>query len=43
MSAEEIASSANDLIQFLFDSRHTFADIYSVFSAVLAFGAKNLY
>jgi len=35
VSSEEIARSPNDLINFIFDSRHTFADIYSCFNAIL--------
>jgi hypothetical protein len=40
---ETIASNPDDLIAFIFDSRHTFADIYSTFNAVLLYGVKNLY
>jgi hypothetical protein len=29
MSSEEIASNNDDLINFIFDYRHTFADIYT--------------
>lgn len=43
LDAETIASDQNDLINFIFDSRHTFADIYTTFNAVLLYGIKNLY
>lgn len=43
MDADTIANSQNDLVSFIFDSRHTFADIYSTFNNVLLFGVKNLY
>ncbi len=31
MNSEEISEKADDLIDFIFDYRHTFADIYSSF------------
>lgn len=40
---ESIASNSDDLVSFIFDSRHTFADIYSTFDSILQFGVKNLY
>lgn len=43
MDDESIASNADDLIGFIFDSRHTFADIYSTFDCILQYGVKNLY
>lgn len=43
MDAESIASNADNLIGFIFDSRHTFADIYSTFDCILQYGVKNLY
>lgn len=30
-----IASSPDDLVAFIFDSRHTFADIYSTYNCIL--------
>lgn len=32
---ESIADNTNDLISFIFDSRHTFADIYTTFNRIL--------
>ena len=43
IDSEAIASNPNDLVAFIFDSRHTFADIYSTFDCILSFGVKNLY
>lgn len=43
MSDEGICEEPEDLIALIFDSRHTFADIYTTFSRMLAFGVKNLY
>lgn len=43
MAAEEIGEKADTLVEFIFDYRHTFADIYSVFSKMMAYGIKNLY
>jgi hypothetical protein len=43
IDADSIATNPNDLIEFLFDSRHTFADIYSTYNQFLAYGVKNLY
>lgn len=43
MSSESIAESTEDLVDFIFDYRHTFADIYSSFDNILQFGIKNLY
>jgi hypothetical protein len=43
LSTEEIANSPDNLIEFIFDSRHTFADIYSTFNMILSYGIKNLY
>jgi hypothetical protein len=43
LSTEEIISDPDLFVQFVFDSRHTFADIYSTMSRLLAFGVKNLY
>jgi hypothetical protein len=31
MTSDEIASNTDDLISFIFDYRHTFADIYTTF------------
>lgn len=38
MNDEQIVSNEDDLINFLFDSKHTFADIYAVFNKILQFG-----
>jgi len=43
LDEESIASNPDDLVAFIFDSRHTFADIYSTFDCILQFGVKNLY
>lgn len=43
MDDETIASNPDDLVSFIFDSRHTFADIYSTFDCILQYGIKNLY
>lgn len=43
LSDAEIASSAENLTAFIFDSRHMFADIYATFNQILSFGIKNLY
>ena len=43
MSVEEIGGDTDLLTQFIFDARHTFADIYTVCNSVLQFGIKNLY
>ena len=43
LSTAEIIGDADLFIQFVFDSRHTFADIYSTMTRILAFGVKNLY
>ena len=43
LSTDEIISDPDLFVQFVFDSRHTFADIYSTMSRLLAFGVKNLY
>jgi hypothetical protein len=43
IDADTIATNHNDLIAFIFDSRHTFADIYSTYNQFLAYGVKNLY
>lgn len=32
MNSETIASNNDDIINFIFDSKHTFADIYAVFN-----------
>ncbi len=42
-SADEIASDPDLFVQFVFDSRHTFADIYTTLTCILAYGIKNLY
>ncbi len=43
MSNDDISDSADDLMDYIFDYRHTFADIYSSFDQILQFGIKNLY
>lgn len=43
LSVDEIASDPDLFVQFVFDSRHTFADIYSTLTCILAYGIKNLY
>lgn len=43
MDADTIAEDPDDLIGFIFDSRHTFADIYDTYSCILGYGVKNLY
>ena len=43
MSPEEIAEDNELLTEFIFDARHTFADVYAVFNSVMQFGVKNLY
>jgi hypothetical protein len=43
LTTDEIISDPDLFVQFVFDSRHTFADIYSTMSRLLAFGVKNLY
>ena len=43
LTPEEIAQDFETLTSFIFDSRHTFADIYSTFNRILGFGIKNLY
>ena len=43
LSDSDIGADQDKLVGFLFDSRHTFADIYSTFDRVLGFGIKNLY
>jgi hypothetical protein len=35
MTSEEIASNSDSLINFIFDYRHTIADIYSAFDKIL--------
>lgn len=43
LTPEEIAESPETFTSFVFDSRHTFADIYSTYDRILAFGIKNLF
>lgn len=43
LSVEEISKDQDALTEFIFDSKHTFADIYTTFNAILSFGIKNLY
>jgi hypothetical protein len=43
MSVYEISNTPENLTEFIFDSRHTFADIYSTFNMILSYGVKNLY
>lgn len=43
MKAEEIAEDNAKLTEFIFDGRHTFADVYSTFKSILQYGVKNLY
>ena len=38
-----IATNPDDLVSFIFDSKHTFADIYSTYNCILQYGVKNLY
>jgi len=33
----------DDLTEFIFDYRHTVADIYAAFERILHYGVKNLY
>ena len=35
MSLYEISNSTENLTEFIFDSRHTFADIYGTFNMIL--------
>lgn len=43
LSAAEIGGDRDLLVRFIFNSKHTFADIYSTFNRILHFGIKNLY
>lgn len=43
MTSEDIGADTDLITHFIFDSRHTFADIYSTFNRILGFGVKNLY
>ena len=43
LSTDEIIADPDLFSQYVFDSRHTFADIYSTMSRILSFGIKNLY
>jgi hypothetical protein len=40
---DSIANNPDDLVAFIFDSRHTFADIYCTYNSILQYGVKNLY
>ena len=43
LKTEDIVADSETLTGFIFDSRHTFADIFSIFNRILGFGIKNLY
>lgn len=43
LAAWEIAKDSDTLISFLFDARHLFADVYTLYDQILQFGIKNLY
>lgn len=43
LTNEEVGADVESTVNFLFDARHTFADIYSVYARILAFGIRNLY
>jgi hypothetical protein len=42
LSSQEIVEG-DLLMEYIFNSKHTFADIYSTFNRILQFGIKNLY
>jgi hypothetical protein len=43
MSDKEISENPDNLCAYIFDARHTIADVYDAYNCILTFGIKNLY